>query len=414
LGSAIANLNNKNPDIFQILYFFSFLSFTGIIVLSYLEKPFKERRKFDRDNIVVIVPIFNEDPKIVRRSLESILDQTRKPDKIFIVDDGSTVVDYTSTRVWLKKKAKEYGVKVIFKRQKNTGKRGAQALAVRNTPEATIYVTVDSDSLLDNCAIAEGKKPFISPKVSAVAGVFLILNNKKNFLTRLTDLIYVTGQLVDRSSMSFLNSVLVNSGSLSFYRASVVRNNLDLYLNEKFLNMDVHISDDSMLTFFALQEGKTVQQTTAITFSLMPERMSHHVRQLVRWQRGSFIRSFWRIKYLPIFSWGFFRQVLSWVNQMVTSIVFLLIIFAQVIDLNINIILTFVLVAVATNYIQAFKYLTIERSDESFAYRIITFIFFTPFIFLWSAFIYRPLRLFSMITCLKSGWGTRKEVEVRL
>ena len=414
LGTAVANINQKDPDVFQILYFISFLIFTSVLVLSYLEKPYRERRKFDRDNIVVIVPVYNEDPKIVRRCLKSILDQTRKPNKVFVVDDGSNAVDYTYTRAWLNKYAKEQEIEVVFQRQKNTGKRGAQALAVRNTPEATIYVTVDSDSYLDKCAIAEGKKPFINGDIKAVAGVFLILNNKKNFITRLTDLIYVTGQLIDRSSMSFLNSVLVNSGGLAFYRANIVRDNLDTYLNEKFANMDVKISDDSMLTFFALLEGRTVQQPTAITFNMMPENFSHHTRQLIRWQRGSFIRSFWRIKYLPVFSFGFWRQLISWMNQLVSTIVFFLIIFAQVIEVNWEIVLSFVLVAIIANYIQAFKYLTIYRSDESTRYRVVTFLLYSPIIFLWSLFIFRPLRIYSMITCLKSGWGTRKEVEVKL
>ncbi len=382
--------------------------------MSYLDKPYKERRKVDRDNIVVIVPVFNEDVKIVRMCLQSILAQTRKPDKIYVVDDGSNAINYAYNRKWLKEQSDKYGVKTVFKRQQNTGKRGAQALAVRNTPEATIYVTVDSDSILDENAIAEGKKPFVKPKIQAVAGLVMNWNCRKNFITRLTDLMYVTGQLVDRSSMSFLSSVLVNSGGLAFYRANIVRENLDVYLNEKFINMDVKISDDSMLTLFALQEGRTVQQSTAITFNMMPEKFNHHVRQLIRWQRGSFIRSFWRIKYLPVFSFGFIRQVISWVSQMVTTIVFLLIIFAQIIDINMGIVLTFLLVSIATNYIQTFRYLSIRRSDESLWYRICTFLFFSPLISFWSFFIFRPVKLYATLTCLKSGWGTREDVEVKL
>jgi hyaluronan synthase len=414
LGTVIASFNDKDPDFFHLVYFISFLTFTAVIILSYLDKPYIERRKTDRDNIVVIVPVYNEDVRIVRKCLKSILTQTRKPDKIYVVDDGSNAANYSYNREWLKKQAEIYGVKTVFKRQKNTGKRGAQALAVRDTPEATIYVTVDSDSMLDEKAIAEGKKPFIKPKIQAVAGLVMNLNVKKTFISRLTDLMYVTGQLVDRSSMSFLSSVLVNSGGLAFYRANIVRDNLDVYLNEKFMNMDVKISDDSMLTLFALQEGRTVQQSTAITFNMMPEKFNHHVRQLIRWQRGSFIRSFWRIKYLPVFSFGFLRQVMSWINQSVTAIVLILIVLSQVILINSDIVLTFILVSIATNYIQTFRYLTIRRTDESFAYRVATFIFYTPIISFWSFFIFRPIKLYASLTCLKSGWGTRKEVEVRL
>jgi hypothetical protein len=30
---------------------------------------------------------------------------------------------------------------------------------------------------------------------------------------------------------------------------------------------------------------------------------------------------------------------------------------------------------------------------------------------LWALFVYRPLRLFGMVSCLRTGWGTRQTVE---
>jgi hyaluronan synthase len=214
--------------------------------------------------------------------------------------------------------------------------------------------------------------------------------------------------------MSFLGSVLVISGGLAFYRANIIRKNLKGYLNEKFLNMPINISDDSMLTLFALYKGKTVQQPTAIAFNMMPEKFSHHVRQQIRWQRGSFIRSFWRVKYLPVFSFGFFRQVNSWVGQALSTLVILLIFSTQLVQINSEIIYTFILVGMATNYMQTLKYLTITRSDESLKDRLLIFLLYSPIISLWSMFIFKPLRIYSMLTCVKSGWGTRQNVEVKL
>ena len=110
----------------------------------------------------------------------------------------------------------------------------------------------------------------------------------------------------------------MNSGPLAAYRAAVVRDNLDSYLNETFLGRAVAFPDDSMLTLFAQLAGRTVQQPTAVVLSAMPETVSHYLRQYVRRMRGSFIRSWWRFRYLPMRRVAFWLHAATWL-QMVTS-----------------------------------------------------------------------------------------------
>ncbi|WP_275561157.1 hypothetical protein [Streptomyces sp. 5-6(2022)] len=76
--------------------------------------------------------------------------------------------------------------------------------------------------------------------------------------------------MVDRSALSAMGSVLVNSGPLAAYRADVVRDNLDSYLNETFMGRPAMFSDDSLLTLYALLRGQTVQQPSAVAFTAMP------------------------------------------------------------------------------------------------------------------------------------------------
>lgn len=168
-------------------------------------------------------------------------------------------------------------------------------------------MTVDSDSFLDYEAIANICAPFHDGCVQSVAGVILALNNRKNFLARVTNLLFVTQQLTDRSAMSMLGSVLVNSGALASYRREVLDHNISAYLNEVYIGKHVEFSDDSMLTLFALMRGRTVQQPIAFAFAVMPEDRSHHYRQQIRWFRGSFIRDLWRVRFLPLVCWGFWR-----------------------------------------------------------------------------------------------------------
>ena len=37
-----------------------------------------------------------------------------------------------------------------------------------------------------------------------------------------------------------------------------------------------------------------------------------------------------------------------------------------------------------------------------------------PAMLAWTAFVLRPLRVFAILTCHRTGWGTRSKVEVQL
>lgn len=62
----------------------------------------------------VVIPVYNKSPKEIRRAIDSVLNQTLKPNKIVVVDDGSTKDD---TREFIKELEK----KIIVIQQKNQG-----------------------------------------------------------------------------------------------------------------------------------------------------------------------------------------------------------------------------------------------------------------------------------------------------
>lgn len=246
--------------------------------------------------------------------------------------------------------------------------------------------------------------------MQSVAGVVLAANARKNLLTRLTDLWFVTGQLVDRSAASTMGSVLVNSGPLAAYRGPVVREHLTSYLGETFFGRPVEFSDDSMLTIFALTRGRAVQQPTAFALTAMPENLSHHLRQYVRWMRGAFIRSWWRFKYLPLGGFAFWNHVLAWVQMLISSMLFVcLFLLAPIAAGTISPIL--LLVPLVIGLAQALRYLSIRRSDESLGSQLFT-LSLSPIATLWAFFVLRFVRWYGTLTCLRTGWGTRETVEI--
>lgn len=363
--------------------------------------------------VTVAVPAYNEDPAALQASIRSILDGTRRPSRIHVVDDGSSS-DYGQLPQLLADEARVAGVEFEWTRTENQGKRRAQTLAFRCDPRADVFVTVDSDSLLDRRALEEVLIPLHKERVTSVAGVVVALNSHKNLLARVTDLLFVAGQLTDRASQSRMGSVMVNSGPLAAYRASVIRPRLDDYVSETFFGRRVEFSDDSMLTTYAyLAGGQTVQQHSAIVFSLMPEKTGHHLRQYVRWMRGSTIRSFWRFKYLPLTSYAYWTHAVKWVQTVLSAFVIAALISRGTL-LDSSTLPYLLIIPAALGYAQSSRYLLIRRSDQTFASQLLT-VALAPVAILWAFTALRVVRWYGTATCRRTGWGTRANgVEVTL
>ncbi|MGN6171985.1 MAG: glycosyltransferase family 2 protein [Streptosporangiaceae bacterium] len=157
-------------------------------ILSWFDQPAAvassaARRRLRRLHVTVAVPAYNEDPGLLDRCLYALVNQSRPPQLVWVVDDGSET-DYTMLRRYW---AGTYpgGTEIRWTRQQNKGKRRAHAVVFDAVPEADIFVTVDSDTTLDRYALEEGLKPFQSEDVMSVAGIEMGFNATKNFLTRL-------------------------------------------------------------------------------------------------------------------------------------------------------------------------------------------------------------------------------------
>ncbi|GAA4439726.1 hyaluronan synthase HasA [Phytohabitans houttuyneae] len=386
--------------------------------VAYLERPAKvgvhDRLKLDQLNVVAIVPAFHEDPAALKACLVSMVGQTRKPNIIYVVDDGSTAVDYTPVKAWFLQAAPLAGITAAWFRQDNAGKRHAQGAVVDSTPGADVYWTVDSDTVSDPHALEELLKPLADERVQSVAGIVMAANVRRSFLTRFTDLWFVAGQLTDRSSLSVFGSVWVNSGPIAVYRAAVVRDSLEAYLSETFFGRRVPFSDDSMLTLFAMLRGRTVQQPTAYAFSLMPETTGHFARMFLRWMRGSFIRSWWRLRYLPLTSFAYWAHLLRWAQTVVAAVVFFAVaVFAPITDPDVSVVPWLVAVPLIIGYAQTLRYMTVRRSDQSLAYQWATWAL-TPVAVVWALVVLRAIRWYGVATCWRTGWGTRQTVEVAM
>jgi hyaluronan synthase len=410
---------NNITSHFTVFYAFAFAMLALQVLLYCFERPYTvdghQQQALDALRVIVNVPVCNEDAEVLRQCLLALLDQSRRLNVIHVVVNGPNTVDYGEIEDWARETSWERGINLIWSVQQIAGKRHAQAATVeRFLRPQDIFVSIDSDSCLEREAVAEGLKPFAQPKVMSVAGVALVMNTRAKLLTRLSSLWFTTGQLVDRSSFSVFGSVLVNSGAIAFYRGHLIIDNLDSYTHETFFGTPVQFSDDSFLTMYALNKGRAVQQPTSFAFTFMPETFSHHFRQQLRWMRGAFIRSWWRFRYLSVKQYAFWGHMFRWWQFALSTIIFAtLFIVVPITHYSVFPYLFYLLIIpLLVAYGQALRFLTITRSDQTFRYRLGTWLM-TPAPAMWSYVVLRCLRYYAMATCRKTGWGTRATVEVQ-
>ncbi|WP_241485128.1 glycosyltransferase [Nocardiopsis potens] len=394
------------------------------IPVAWLERPIRAAEE-DRDGldalvVTVQVPVYNEDPEVLRACLRSVLGQSRRVDRIRVVDDGSAdretgePVRYDGVREEFLAEAGELGIDAGWERTENRGKRFAQ-MHVLAEDDADVFVTLDSDSVLDRHAVREGLQPFADPGVRSVAGQVLVLNHGATWLTRLTCILYLPFSRGMRSAQSVLRRVTINSGTLAFYRGDTVRACAGAYENEHFWGRPMQMNDDSMLTFYALLEGDTVQQPSSIVFTLVPERLGHYFGQQLRWMRGTTVRHLWWLRYMPLRGAVFWMTVAEYLHLLLAYLVPIAVLLDDGLRAQLgSIALAALQVGLALNYLMALRLFTVRRSDQSAARMLLLYLL-SPLAAVWRLVVLRPVYLYSVLTCRRiTRWGTRDAVEVVL
>ncbi|MDD3806406.1 MAG: glycosyltransferase [Candidatus Marinimicrobia bacterium] len=97
--------------------------------------------------ITVIIPVYNRE-QYIKRSIDSVLQQTRPADEVIVVDDGST--DATPSLL------KNYGDKILVVHQKNRGVSAARNLGIsRASGDWIALLDSDDEWLPDKLMIQE-------------------------------------------------------------------------------------------------------------------------------------------------------------------------------------------------------------------------------------------------------------------
>lgn len=234
-------------------------------------------------SVDVIVPCYNEEPRLLAACLASLRRQDYQGRvRVWVVDDGSgnrqellPVVDAAMDTGWR-----------LVLLDGNKGKREAQAAALRQG-DGEILLTIDSDTTIARDGIRRIVGPLLDPKVGAVTGDLEPSNADATWLTRLIATRYRLLFGRERAAQGCFGAVLCCAGPFSAYRRSAVELVWPRYIGRRRLGRRRVFGDDLELTNLVLAAGfRSAYESSAKASTSVPSNLRRFVRQQVRWNRS--------------------------------------------------------------------------------------------------------------------------------
>ena len=173
--------------------------------------------------------------------------------------------------------------------------------------ETDYIITIDSDTVLHPLAIKNIMNKLVNSdeKTVAIAGCLFVLNDKKNFITKLQQWDYTLGIFGVKLYQGNYNSTLVAQGAFSAYKTKFLK---------QIGDWQNCVGEDIVLTWQLLSKGyKTNFAKDAIAFTEVPETLKELLQQRKRWARGM-IEAFKKVKVITSRKLNFKTKFLMCMN----------------------------------------------------------------------------------------------------
>jgi cellulose synthase/poly-beta-1,6-N-acetylglucosamine synthase-like glycosyltransferase len=223
----------------------------------------------------IVVPVYQEDPEIFERAIESWL--ANEVDEIVLVIDAT---DATCIEI-----ARRYAVKVVI--TDVPGKRDALRKGWENCTTPLVAL-VDSDTIWASDVAEEVCKPFIDARIGGVATRQNVYN-PKGFLPRIND-IFLDYRYFDENAAQTVMGQAVSclSGRTAVYRREILVDISAEFMSETFWGVPCMSGDDKRLTTLLLELGyHTYLQRSARVWSTFPNTWKVFYKQRLRWARNT-------------------------------------------------------------------------------------------------------------------------------
>jgi len=261
------------------------MAFRTLLWFTYEPRPMASVLNAPR--MTVVIPAYNEGA-MVAKTIDSVANAKYPAGQleIIVVDDGSK----DDTWWHIQQAAARHGDRVVALRMdRNRGKREALAAGFRRG-KGEIFVTIDSDSVIESNALLALAGPFADERIGVVAGRVMVYNRQEGLIPRMLHVRYTLSFDFLRAYQSTFGTVYCSPGALSAYRASAVRKVLDKWLNQHFLGARAAAGEDRAMTNDIMRLGyDSVYQRTAMVLTIVPRTYDKLCKMFLRWDR-SYVR----------------------------------------------------------------------------------------------------------------------------
>jgi len=381
--------------------FCSYVWFVFLVKFSLARKYKPYAREVPNITTSAIIIVFREDPDVLRRCVESVIEN--RPDELLAVIDERDKGRYEALLDTL-------GVPYTYA---PPGKREAIALGIRRTKGEIIFL-VDSDSIMEKNAASEMLKAFNDPEVGGVTPTQRILN-PSSIYEDIADWMEDIRWKISNRAMSAKGCVGCLPGRVIAFRRVAIEPHLEEFLNERFLGRKCVTGDDRVLTSIALRNGfKTVYQSTAKIFTTCPSDFKTFTKMHLRWARSSQRETVkalrWYVKKPFILPFSFITDIITpffFTAILISAIMNILLHFNPTLIIRGTIYDTFLLGGMILGYIGMNISLGVRQIPHLREYKHDI-----PLLLVWTlfmSFVMVPIRILGFLTMAKQDWMTRYE-----
>lgn len=231
----------------------------------------------------IVVPVYNEDPELLRNALLSWL--INAPEEIILVVDVSDKKSLETCRKFQKENPLA-DIRIAI--TETPGKRAALAKGIQRA-RCEFVALVDSDTVWEDDLRDNALAPFLDGRIGGVVTRQNVLESVTIF-QKMTDIFWDLRNADEWPSQTAMGHVLTClSGRTAFYRRKILLPILDDFLSEYIFGRKKESGDDKCFTRYHQKAGgHSAFQSSAQVYSSAAPDFQTFWRQRIRWTRNSF------------------------------------------------------------------------------------------------------------------------------